>query len=294
MEQIGIIGLGNMGIAIAAQLVEAGKQVAVLDLQNERMQQAVGFGARPAEDLTDLTRTSQALLLVLPGPEQVKSVIDGLGGLAAGTEERITVVDMTTSDPSVSREAERKCAEIGHRYCDAPVLGRPKGCGNWTVPVGCPNETFRAVEPLLQVLAKSVTHMGPCGTAHAFKLINNLMLGGLNTVIGEVFAICDAVCIDRKVFADTVSESGAASVSNLFLEMAPRISDSDFTPVFALDLMYKDMALGIKMAEDAGAVPVVSDCHQQINAIGRAQGYGEQDCSSIVKVFQMLNGMTRG
>ena len=128
---------------------------------------------------------------------------------------------------------------------DAPVLGRPQGCGTFTLPCGSSESDLEKVKPVLDNLARRVILGGGVGSGNIVKLLNNLMFGVINAITAEVMGVCAKVGMDSRVFFDTVSGSGAATVSNVFLELGPQMLDHNWEVKFSLDLLYRDNLLGI-------------------------------------------------
>ena len=138
-------------------------------------------------------------------------------------------------------------------YLDCPVLGRPQGCGKWTLPTGGDERHLEVARPILQHLAARILPVGPSGHGNVVKLLNNLMFGAINAITAEVFALSRKLGMEPKVLFGTIAESGAATVSNLFRELGPKILADDFSPLFSIDNLHKDMRLGIEMARKVGA-----------------------------------------
>jgi len=173
-------------------------------------------------------------------------------------------------------------------YVDAPVLGRPQNCGKWTLPVGGTKEDVEKCRKVLEVLASRVIHVGPSGWGNVVKLLNNMMFGAINAVTAEIFATCKKFGMDPKILYETIANSGAATVSNLFKELGPKILRRDFEPLFTVDLLHKDMMLGIDMAKKLGVPVFVSTSNQLLNEMARLMGYGKEDTAAVIKVYERL------
>jgi 3-hydroxyisobutyrate dehydrogenase-like beta-hydroxyacid dehydrogenase len=221
-------------------------------------------------------------------PADVAEVVAGEDGLLRAARRGATIVDLSTVDPGSTQRMAAVAAERGVGYLDAPVLGRPQGIGKWTLPVGGDPGQLEAVRPVLEVLARRVVHVGPSGHGNVVKLLNNLMFGAINSITAEIMSISAKVGMPPATLFNTIAESGAASVSNLFLELGPKILNRDFSPLFAIDLLHKDNALALQMAREHGAPAILSTTTQLLNDLARAQGLGAEDTSALVKVFQLL------
>jgi 3-hydroxyisobutyrate dehydrogenase-like beta-hydroxyacid dehydrogenase len=130
------------------------------------------------------------------------------------------------------------------------------------------------------------------GSGNIVKLLNNLMFGAINAITAEVMAVCASVGMNPQVFFETVSGSGAATVSNLFLELGPQMLDHNWEVKFSLDLLYKDNLLGIAMGQECGAPMPISQAVHVLNQMARAKGHGSLDTSAAVQVYEDLLGVS--
>ena len=126
--------------------------------------------------------------------------------------------------------------------------------------------------------------VGPSGHGNIVKLLNNMMFGAINAITAEVFALSAKLGMEPRVLYNTIADSGAATVSNLFRELGPKILADDYSPLFSIDNLHKDMRLGIEMARKVGADFLVSEANQRLNALAREAGWGSEDTAAAVKV----------
>ena len=133
---IGLVGVGTMGILVVSTLVKAGYRVVACDVDPHSLQRAQELGAIPADCPQTVAEQTEIILLVLPGPPQVEAVVTGDHGLLAGAQSGQAIVDMSTVDPATTRRMGVRAGEIGVNYLDAPILGRPSALGHWALPVG--------------------------------------------------------------------------------------------------------------------------------------------------------------
>jgi 3-hydroxyisobutyrate dehydrogenase-like beta-hydroxyacid dehydrogenase len=229
-------------------------------------------------------------VLSLPGPEEVAEATTGDRGVLAADPLPAVVVDTSTVDPATSRAAASRARELGVGYLDAPVLGRPDRCGNWVLPVGGAEAAVEHARTTLEVLARDVVHVGPPGSGNVVKLLNNLMFAAINAVTAECLANAQRVGVDPGVFVRTVADSGAASVSNLFREIGPKIVDADYSPAFTLTLLHKDVLLAERMIRDAGGRPVLAPVLGELGARGLEAGLGHLDTSALTEVLRPGHG----
>ena len=235
-----------------------------------------------------VARAAEVVLLSLPMPSDVEEVVAGQNGLLTEARPGQVIVDLSTVDPMCTQKMAAAAKEKGVGYLDAPVLGRPPGCGNWTLPVGGDEESLAKAKPALEKLARRIIYVGPSGHGNIVKLLNNLMFGAINAVTAEIMALCAKMGLPPKVLFDTIAGSGAATVSNLFLELGPKMLSRDFTPLFAINLLHKDNALALAMAKEKGVPLVLSTATQLLNEFARAQGLGAEDTSALVKFYEAI------
>ena len=285
--RVGLVGLGTMGGRIAAQLAAGGEDLVVWDAEPDLVD---GVYAESPETITAADSPSavaisaDVVLLSLPAPPEVAQVVTGDAGLLAVEAPR-AICDLSTVDPDTTRALAARAGEAGAAYLDAPVLGRPPGCGSWTLPVGGSAQAVETVRPVLSHLANRIVHVGDVGSGNALKLVNNLMLGAINGITVECLTMADRAGLDPQVLYDTIAESGAASVSNLFLEIGPKITAGDTSPQFTLDLLAKDNELALAMGRSVEMPLVVGGAVQTLNQLGRDRGLGGLDTSALTRLY---------
>lgn len=281
--RMGVLGLGTMGGRAAAAAAAAGHDVVGFDPVPEVRARAAGEGVRVVDTAEAALDGAEVVLVSVPRPEHVRALADGaLRSAAAGT----VVVDLSTIDPATARQAAATLAEDGVVYLDCPVLGRPAGCGTWTLVVGGADLDVARVAPLLEsTLARRVIRVGDVGAGSVVKILNNLMFGAINAVTAEAVHLCRGAGIDPSLFVDAVLESGAATVSNLFRDIGPRLVAGRDEPVFALDLLAKDNRLALDLAAGAGLEAPVAEAITQVNDRALALGYGSRDSIAVLHAY---------
>ncbi|MDQ7849250.1 MAG: NAD(P)-dependent oxidoreductase [Armatimonadota bacterium] len=287
---VGLIGVGTMGSRMLERLIAAGYTVVARDISPQAESRAAQAGALVAASPAAVARQAGIVLLSLPMPADVDRVVAAEDGILAGAPEGSLIVDLSTVDPETTRRNAARAAQRGVGYLDAPVLGRPPACGRWTLPVGGAATDLERARPVLEVLASRLIHVGPSGWGNIVKLLNNMMFSAINAVTAEVLAVCAALGMDPQVFLSTVADSGAATVSNLFRELGPKILSRDFTPAFSLGLLHKDVRLALEMAAAARAPTIVTPATAVLLEMARARGYEAEDSSAVVKVLEALSG----
>ena len=284
-ETTAVIGAGTMGIRMIQQLLAAGHQVRVYDPDSAASSRADQHGATTTDSPAEAASGSTVCLLSLPTPDVVNEVTgSGTGILGAADLPRV-VADTSTVDPATTQGAASRMREHGVGYLDTPVLGRPDRCDQWTLPVGGGHEDLDAAAATLRVIAANLVHVGPSGTGNAVKLLNNFMFAAINAVTAECLAGARRVGLDPAMFVQTIAGSGAASVSNLFREIGPKMAEAEFSPAFSLELLHKDVNLAVSMLEQGGAHSTLGPVLAGLSERGLSAGLGKLDTSALVQLF---------
>lgn len=286
MSDIGLVGLGAMGWPIAQSLTSAGQSVRVYDINEASLRRAAADGIATAPSLSELATATEVVLISLPTPAVVATVVDEL----RAASPTLMLLDTSTNDPRTAQRLAGQMRQDGGDYADCPVLGRPERVGHWTIPVGGSPAAYELSRMVLSPLADDVVHVGEAGSASVIKVLNNLMLGTINAITAEVLVLAEAAGLDPGVFVDVVLDSGAASVSGLFKDVAPRAVDGRFEPTFSLRLMHKDNALALALADEAGVPLLVGRAAQTLNTMGLATGHGDEDSIAVVKALELITG----
>ena len=286
--KIGLVGIGTMGQIVASKFLENDYEVVGCDLLPEIRRKAHEMGVEIVNSACDVAKIAQIMFLSLPGPAQVREVVSGENGLLSAAREGQIIVDLSTVDPSTTRKMAGMAEEMKVGYLDAPILGRPRSIGRWVLPVGGHVDHFERCKPMLQTFANQLVYVGPAGAGNTLKLVNQLMFSTINAMTAEMLAVAKKAGLSPKVVFETISQSGAATVSGLFCEVAKKIIESDYTPTFSIDLLCKDSALAVAMAKECGAPPIIASGVQVLNEIAQTQGLGGKDTAALVKIYENL------
>ncbi len=291
--KVGLVGVGTMGTQIGKAVLAGGHELIARDIDPAAEARAREMGAVVVDSPKAVAERTDLALLSLPLPSDVAEVVlREHDGLLAGAKPGYVIVDLSTVDPLSTQRNYGIAKEKGIGYLDAPVLGRPQTCGKWTLPVGGDAEALEKARPVLELLAKRVVHVGPSGWGDLVKVLNNMMFAAINSITVEIMALCAKMGMDPQILYETIAQSGAASVSNLFIELGPKILARDFDPRFTVDLLYKDVSLGLEIARAVKAPLLITPACQLLNEMGRAKGLGPQDTSALVHIYEEFLGVT--
>lgn len=249
---IGYIGLGNMGDALARRL-QLEHPLRVYDHDAASVQRLVDRGATRAESVADLAAACDVILLCLPTSEHVRDVVLGAQGIAAAAKSGTLIVDQTSGDPTITRAIAAELAGRGIDMVDAPVSGGPAGAdaGTIAIMVGAEPAQFDRVEPVLRAISPNVFHAGGIGCGHVVKLANNLLSAGTRLMTLEAMALAVKNGVEgEKALAIMMAGGGR----NFWMEkyMADHILTGKLKAAFALGLLHKDVRLACQLGQDSG------------------------------------------
>ena len=253
IRTVGVVGLGNMGLGMAASLVRGGFAVTGFDISPSRRQPAEAAGATVVTDLAAVLAAADALVFSLPYAKDVEAVVTAPGGLLARRDRKVIAIDTSTSDPATTRRLAARLAEAGHALLDAPVSGGPSGAaeGTLTMMVGGAAADLEEARPVLDAMAGRVVHVGPSGAGNIAKLVNNLLVAAHLVTTGEAMRLSEAAGLSAEDALRVVnSATGRSAISEV---MFPRwILPGTFDSGFSAGLMRKDVRLALEMAAQAG------------------------------------------
>lgn len=251
---VGVVGLGNMGLGMAATLARAGFAVLGHDIDPARRGAAEAAGIGFREHLTDMLRGADALVFSLPLARDVEAVVTAPSGLLERTDRKVVVIDTSTSDPGTSRRLAARLAAAGHGLLDAPVSGGPSGAaeGTLTMMIGGSEADLALAAPVIAALSAKAVHVGPSGAGNIAKLVNNLLVAAHLITTGEAIRLSEAAGLAA---ADALRVVNAATGRSAISEvMMPRwILPGSFDSGFSAGLMRKDVRLALELAAATGS-----------------------------------------
>ncbi|HEX8865503.1 MAG TPA: NAD(P)-binding domain-containing protein, partial [Lentzea sp.] len=236
MTRIGFIGLGIMGSPMAAHLVAAGHDVTGFDLSSASLEKLVADGGKAASSAQEAVSGAEVVITMLPNHPQVEAVIDEVT-----FDDGTLLIDMSTIRPSTSIEIAEKLSHV--RVLDAPVSGGQTGAvqASLSIMVGGNEADFAAARPFLEVVGKTIVHVGPHGAGQVVKAANQLMVGGIYALVAESIVLLEASGVDPKAGLDVLA-GGLAANRILDLKRESMIA-REFQPGFRIDLHHKDMGI---------------------------------------------------
>jgi 3-hydroxyisobutyrate dehydrogenase len=288
VERIGFLGLGTMGAAMAGHLVRSGRTVTVWNRTPGRAADLVEAGATEADSPAAVAGASDVVLLCVSDTPDVEAVLFGTGGVAEAARRGLLVIDCSTIAPGATRAMAGRLAEAGVDLADAPVSGGSEGAqkATLTIFVGAEPAVFERARPILEVIGKTITHVGPVGSGQAVKAVNQVILAGtyLGVAEGIVLALKAGLDVDQVVGA----LGGGAAQSWVLANRSGRMLANDYPLGFKVALHLKDLGIALGLAAESGVeLPVTELCAEIERGLVDA-GHADDDMSAVARRIRAL------
>ncbi|MCH1641157.1 NAD(P)-dependent oxidoreductase [Paenibacillus timonensis] len=294
MKKIGFIGLGTMGAPMASNLLKAGYPVTVFNRTASKAAPLAEQGAAVASSPKEAAAGADAVITMVSNDESIVEVYEGTEGLLAGIRPGTTVIDCSTISPALVKRLASQIAELGGAFLDAPVTGSSPAAidGTLVFMVGGSTDALTQVMDLFDIMGKKVLHMGDNGSGAVAKLAHNTIVGINNLALAEGFAIASKSGLPADRFLELVQLGSAGSKA---AELKGRkIIEHDFTNQFSLALMLKDLKLASALTDGSSIPAPMLSLAKSLFQAGQTQGFGDEDLSSIVKVYEAWIGKQIG
>ncbi|MFY8274982.1 3-hydroxyisobutyrate dehydrogenase [Pseudoalteromonas sp. SSDWG2] len=293
MAKIGFIGLGNMGGPMARNLVKAGHEVNVFDLNQHAVSELSDDGATACKNSTDVAKGADFVISMLPAAKHVTSLYLGEDGLINHLASNTVVIDCSTIDAASAKHVGDTLRDKGIAFVDAPVSGGVAGAaaGTLTFIVGGEQSVFEKVEPVLNNMGKNIFHAGDIGAGQVAKICNNMLLSILMAGTSEALQMGINHGLDPKVLSQIMLNSSGRNWTLELYNPCPGViesvpSSNNYEPGFMVDLMAKDLGLAMEAAQHSGSATPLGAMSKNLYTMLQNQGAGKQDFSSIFTLFE--------
>ncbi|VVO08374.1 3-hydroxyisobutyrate dehydrogenase [Pseudomonas fluorescens] len=291
--KIAFIGLGNMGAPMARNLIKAGHQLNLFDLNHTVLAELAQLGGTISTSPREAVQGTELVITMLPAAAHVRSVWLGEDGVLAGIAKGVPAVDCSTIDPQTARDVAQAAAKQGVTMADAPVSGGTGGAqaGTLTFMVGATPELFATLQPVLAQMGRNIVLCGEVGTGQIAKICNNLLLGISMVGVSEAMALGDALGIDTQVLASIINSSTGRCWSSEMYNPWPGIVETapasrGYTGGFGAELMLKDLGLATEAARKAHQPVVLGAVAEQLYQAMSQRGEGGKDFSAIINSYR--------
>lgn len=291
--RVAFLGLGIMGSRMAANLARHGFELRVWNRTGARAEEfaaahaGVEVAASPQAAATDV---DLVLSMVVDGP-QVETILLGEQGAAAGAAPGTLFVDCSTIGPAETQRIGTALAERSMTLLDAPVTGSSPRAedGTLTIMVGGPEDAFQRVLPALEAMGSAIVHAGALGQGQLVKVINNAVAASNAAVLAEALLMARAAGADLDALVQVMS-AGSGGSTMLDLKAGP-MRRHDFSTLFKLDHMLKDIRLCLDAAQEAGVPFDFAQRTEEILSEAAAAGHGDDDFAALIEPLERNSGI---
>lgn len=288
--RMGYIGLGLMGKPMARNLLKAGFQLTIHNRSQAAVDELAAEGAVPADSPQEVAAMSDIVFTNLPDSPDVEAVAIGERGVLGGGRPGLIFVDNSTIKPATAIRIAERLAQGGMLALDAPVSGGDVGAiaGTLSIMVGGAEEAYQKTLPALQVLGKTITHVGAAGAGQVAKACNQIMVAAQMVGMAELLLLAQKSGVDpQRVLA--AIRGGAAQCWTLDVK-APRLLAGDRQPGFKAHMQHKDLGIVLDTARSCGMPLPATALHAQLFEALLQIGSGKLDNSAVIAVFEALAG----
>ena len=288
MRKIGFIGLGIMGKPMSKNLLEAGHQVVVYDIEAAPVRELAAAGAGTASSPKEVAERSDLIITMLPNSPHVKAAVLGPGGVIEGAAPGALVIDMSSIDPIVAREVGAALNARSIRFLDAPVSGgEPKAIeGTLSIMVGGAAGDFEEALPVLKSMGASAVRCGDVGAGNVTKLANQIIVAVNIAALGEALVLATKCGVDpRQVFQ---AIRGGLAGSAVMEAKAPMALARNIKPGFRINLHVKDLGNALAAGHEVGVpLPLTAQLMEMMQAL-KVDGLGDADHGALIRYYEKL------
>ena len=287
----GFIGLGIMGRPMAKNLLKAGMDLMVADLNKEAVAEVTACGATEGT-YAEIGAQCERIILMVPSGAISKSILFGQDGVASAIQKGSIVCDMSSVTPGESKECYELLKSIGVDFLDAPVSGGEPGAVNATLAImaGGEPEVFEKMQPYFSILGSSALLIGGPGSGSVTKLANQIIVNNTIAAISEAFVLATKAGADPEKVYQAIR--GGLAGSTVLDMKAPKILSRDFTPGGTLVINQKDMKNVLNAAHELDVpVPYSAQLYEIMQYL-KVHGHIRDDHSGIVQYFEDLADVT--
>jgi 3-hydroxyisobutyrate dehydrogenase len=291
LPRVGVLGLGTMGGAMAANLARAGFPLAAWNRTAGRSHELEALGVTLAATPAALASTADIVLVCVSDTPDVEAVLFGQDGVVAGAAAGTLVIDCSTIDPAASRRFAARLAQQGIAFVDAPVTGGSEGARNATLAIlvgGAPVDVERA-RPVLAAIGRTITHFGPVGAGQAAKAVNQVILAGTYLGVAEGLVLALKAGLDPQQIVEALS--GGAAQSWVLANRSGRMIANEYPLGFKVALHLKDLGIALDLARGSGVILPVAALAAQLETGLVAMGHADDDMSALARAIRALSGL---
>lgn len=288
MDKIGFLGLGAMGTPMATNIRNNGYPLAVYNRTASRASSLQALGATICATPRELAELSDMVVIMVTGPVDLLTVLEGPNGVAAGLSMGKVVINMSTVSDKATEQAAALVRAAGAEYVDAPVSGsvKPAIDGTLVILAGCTPQVLERCMPLLNTMGHEVVHCGDVGSGTRMKLVLNLMLGNMMESMAEAMLLASRFKLDPTILLQALS--GGAMAAPLFQTKGKAIIEGNFSKQFPVHLIFKDLNLVLEAARHLHVPLPQTAATRECFSVAMARGYHDDDMAAVVKALEAV------
>lgn len=289
--RIGLIGLGGMGRGLAKNMAAKGVDITVSDLDQVRVDHAVGLGAKEGSTAAQMASDCNVLMICVTTAEAVQGIALGPDGALSHMSPGDVLVDHTTVSAEHVDLMRAQCDAVGVRYAEAPMTRTPAHAdrGEVNILFGGDEDLIEHLRPVFETYAENIFHVGPAGHAIRLKLIHNYIAFANVATFCEGFALAAKEGLDMSKVIGIISAAGGKSgMMDLYGELTLL---RDFTPHMSLSNAQKDVRYYAEWLEQAGLPGFMAQSVHQTYALASIMGHGDEGCTAVIKAYEDLTGV---
>ena len=291
--RVGFIGVGNIGLPMAEQIMAAGYSLVVNDVRPEAAGPLLDAGAVWAGSASEVAEMCDLVCTCLPGPVEMERVTLGEGGLVGKLRPGSIYVDHTTNSPELVKRVHEEVVKRGAAMLDAPVSGGKEGAQtrDLTVLVGGEPEVLERAEPVLDAMAKTVMRVGPIGSGCVGKVMHNCAIFSLEQAMIECLTLGVKAGVEPAVMVEVFQKAALGRNMGLHVRLPATLFRGDFDARFALRVAYKDMSLATEMAGLHDVSMPVTEATERAMAEAMERGWADRDSSIFLTLQEEQAGV---
>lgn len=288
MSKIGFIGLGIMGRPMAGHLMDAGHELVTFVKRGSLHEDMASKGMKQVDSPKAVAEQSDIVITMVPDTPDVEEVLVGEGGVIEGLKPGTLVIDMSSIAPIPTQELAKRITEAGGEFVDAPVSGGEGGAINaaLTIMVGGPDASFKRALPVLEVMGKTITHIGDHGSGQICKVANQIVVALTIQAAGEGLLFASKAGADVNKVREALL--GGLATSKILDVHGERMINRTFEPGFRIRLHQKDLNLALESARSLNlSLPGTANAQQLFQACAANNG-ADWDHAGIVRALEKL------
>ena len=289
MKKIGIIGLGMLGNAVALHLLESNFEIIAYNRTKEKTNELKEKGATIVSSPKEVAEKSELVIIIVKDAEAVKQVSFEENGIIKGNHEKLIVADMSTIDPSESKNIAKKFLEYNINKLDIPVMGGPNVAitGDLVMMTSGDKESFDQCKSVLDTIANKVFHLGESGVAHSVKLAMNLQITMLALALSEGITLVKKSDVDPRIFLEILNSTYFKT--GMSEKKAYKMIEGEYNTTFTLSNLKKDITTMTNAAKSLGIeLPMISKA-EEVYANAIKEGFGDTDYTGIIEYIKKIN-----